>query len=30
LPNPIKIGSRNYWIDDEVDETIANAQVAAA
>ena len=30
LPKPIKIGSRLYWIEDQVDEAIALANSQAA
>ncbi len=30
LPKPIKIGSRLYWVEGQIDEAIANTQNAAA
>lgn len=30
IPAPIRIGSRLYWIESQVDDVIASAQVEAA
>ncbi|WP_340250876.1 helix-turn-helix transcriptional regulator [Sulfitobacter pontiacus] len=30
IPAPLKIGSRNYWVESDVDEAIAAAQKQAA
>jgi len=30
LPKPLKIGSRLYWVENQVDEAITNTQGAAA
>ncbi len=30
LPKPIKLGGRLYWIEDQVDDAMANVQLEAA